>query len=286
MPMMDGYEASQKIIQILGDDSPSIIAMTANVLEKDKLYMKECGMRGVISKPINPVNLFDIIQSQLTMDKKSSFIESSSPAVDYPVLIDYGKYSNVLNSLKEVGVDTDFALPNVSGDVHRYYSLLFKYINDLKEKVSQLEKTIFLDDSANRKKICHNMKGVSLNLGIVEVGKLLGMMEEEYDRSILSFQLQRLISLTKKIERKLYDIRQYETLLVQDEKSELKRDYRAILMDVLPLLKLGDLSCLDYILELRHYSENQQVIVLIDQIESMDFRLASETVANILNNQS
>ncbi|MCL4134998.1 UNVERIFIED_CONTAM: hypothetical protein GTU68_033083 [Idotea baltica] len=54
MPKMDGLEATRKIIQMMGDDAPIIVAMTANAMEKDRIACLEAGMKGYISKPIKP----------------------------------------------------------------------------------------------------------------------------------------------------------------------------------------------------------------------------------------
>ena len=53
MPLMDGIEATQHIIEKYSDESPVIIAMTANVLESDKQRCFEVGMQDFIGKPIN-----------------------------------------------------------------------------------------------------------------------------------------------------------------------------------------------------------------------------------------
>lgn len=53
MPIMDGIEATYHIIKKYSDDSPVIIAMTANVLESDEKRCYEVGMQDFIGKPIN-----------------------------------------------------------------------------------------------------------------------------------------------------------------------------------------------------------------------------------------
>jgi CheY-like chemotaxis protein len=55
MPVMDGWESSQKILKLAADGviqvAPSIIAHTAYSSERDKIICKEAGMVDYISKP-------------------------------------------------------------------------------------------------------------------------------------------------------------------------------------------------------------------------------------------
>ncbi len=53
MPVMDGIEATEKIIEKWPNKRPKIIAMTANVLAQDKQRCFDAGMDDFIGKPIN-----------------------------------------------------------------------------------------------------------------------------------------------------------------------------------------------------------------------------------------
>ena len=67
MPVMDGYEATQKIRQ-LEDKTKSdipIIAMTANAFEEDAKAAIEAGMNAHMAKPIRIESLYEIIEQYL-----------------------------------------------------------------------------------------------------------------------------------------------------------------------------------------------------------------------------
>ncbi len=63
MPVMDGYEAAQRIRQLENWKLASIpiIAMTANAFEEDKQEALQSGMNGHIAKPIDVDNLFSTL---------------------------------------------------------------------------------------------------------------------------------------------------------------------------------------------------------------------------------
>ena len=67
MPVMDGYEATQKIRTLTNKKLANIpiVAMTANAFAEEKQKALSCGMNGHISKPINVDALFRTIENIL-----------------------------------------------------------------------------------------------------------------------------------------------------------------------------------------------------------------------------
>lgn len=53
MPHMDGYEATQQIRALLGENSPPIIALTAHALASDRIRCLQAGMTGYLTKPVS-----------------------------------------------------------------------------------------------------------------------------------------------------------------------------------------------------------------------------------------
>ena len=67
MPIMDGYEATERI-RALPDRSKAcipIIAMTANAFKEDRIKAAECGMDAYITKPVDVLALRYVLRRVL-----------------------------------------------------------------------------------------------------------------------------------------------------------------------------------------------------------------------------
>jgi len=67
MPVMDGYEAARTIRALDRADAKTvpILAMTADAFEENIQEVKEAGMNGYITKPIEPVKLYQALAALL-----------------------------------------------------------------------------------------------------------------------------------------------------------------------------------------------------------------------------
>ncbi|MFT7519647.1 MAG: CheY-like chemotaxis protein [Kiritimatiellia bacterium] len=67
MPVMDGYEATRQIRRRLGSRAPPILAVTANVLPKDKEMCEQCGMVAHLGKPLHLASLERLLARWIPM---------------------------------------------------------------------------------------------------------------------------------------------------------------------------------------------------------------------------
>ena len=74
MPILDGYEATKRIIDSKGQARPYVIAMTANALQGDRQKCSESGMDDYLAKPLKKKVLYDSIVRGLN----SSFKHTSA----------------------------------------------------------------------------------------------------------------------------------------------------------------------------------------------------------------
>jgi CheY-like chemotaxis protein len=62
MPEMDGLEATAIIVERIRENSPVIIAMTANAMQSDREKCIAAGMSDYLTKPIRVEDLLKVIQ--------------------------------------------------------------------------------------------------------------------------------------------------------------------------------------------------------------------------------
>ena len=68
MPVMDGFEATRKIIGLLGVSRPRIVALTANAFQEDRDKCFAAGMDDYLTKPVNRESL----ENAMRLVKKTS----------------------------------------------------------------------------------------------------------------------------------------------------------------------------------------------------------------------
>jgi PAS domain S-box-containing protein len=98
MPIMDGYEATNKIRLEEGRHKhTTIIALTANAMEGDRFKCINAGMDDYLSKPIDYEKMFSIIK-----DKESKLQKSEKKKKPYEAFVDdFIKYSGLSKSITE-----------------------------------------------------------------------------------------------------------------------------------------------------------------------------------------
>jgi CheY-like chemotaxis protein/two-component sensor histidine kinase len=72
MPEMDGLEATRMIRDMYKDKGPRIIALTANVLDEDRIKCLDAGMDGFLSKPVQTSHLVQVLCDTLAVELKKS----------------------------------------------------------------------------------------------------------------------------------------------------------------------------------------------------------------------
>jgi CheY-like chemotaxis protein len=75
MPVMNGLQAAREIRSF--DKNIPILAMTASVMEHDKIKCYKSGMNATVPKPIKPKNLHTIISKYLSPDKTNKSLVMS-----------------------------------------------------------------------------------------------------------------------------------------------------------------------------------------------------------------
>jgi len=153
MPVMDGYEATEKIRNVeAGGKHTKIIAMTANAMEGDRERCLKAGMDDYISKPIN----FEIM---LKMIEETPVYEVVQRKFDYI-------YEYLENFMTQTGLEINDA------------TIIFEvYVKSLPKIMKNIEEALVKTDFKELGQISHQLKGSSGSLKVEEIFKLARVLE-------------------------------------------------------------------------------------------------------------
>lgn len=173
MPVMDGYESTAKIREMEGDKKhTTIIAMTANAMEGDRIKCIEAGMDDYISKPINFDIMFNMIEGNTRKrkqeDRKLTIIDD-----------------NIDRFIEFTGLEKEEA-----------EELFMGYLEYLPNILKEVRIAIDNSDFDKLRKLAHELKGASGNFRVNSIYELA----IELENSALKEDCERCGSLLIEIE--------------------------------------------------------------------------------------
>ncbi|MCK5735126.1 MAG: response regulator, partial [Spirochaetaceae bacterium] len=164
MPILDGYEAAREIREN-GFDLP-IIALTANAMPGDLDKAKDAGMNDHISKPIDPDILFSVLQK---------WLEDSD--VDIEAMEVSDEQAELIPQME--GIDVEDALERLGGNEELLRDLYLNFVIEYEPFVSELKSKLNLDEPEEARRMVHTMKGVTGNLGFMELHEITVNFEKK-----------------------------------------------------------------------------------------------------------
>ncbi len=156
MPVMDGIEATQKIRTF--DVNTPIIAMTANAMAGDREHCLDVGMDDYITKPINSVELFDVLRRHIKE-------ETLPPNADQVINNENSKQGAVVFETDIAILDMQEGLSHVDGDQKLYYSILKRFCDTRANTVDEIKQAVLEDKLKDALRIAHTLKGIAGTIG-------------------------------------------------------------------------------------------------------------------------
>ena len=177
MPVMDGVEASRRIREWEnGGRHTFIVALTASYLPEKGRELFEVGIDNYISKPFEIEHLRHILkygrENRKTVAEAPRRAEASSAQA------------------AQAGQDFDhqIGIQRVGGDQETYKELLSDFIQELPQKMEGMWACFRRNDLAGLGIAAHNLRGVSANLGALQLSEHAYRLEkrasESYTESI------------------------------------------------------------------------------------------------------
>lgn len=165
MPVMDGLEASDRIREWEnGGVRTYIVALTASFLPEEGHLLFEAGIDNYISKPFE-VDHINRLLGLIARGEKAALKENPAAPVNV------SKAEDIL--------DIDQGTQRVGGDLQTYKELLSDFINGLPERIQTLELFSKQRDLKSLSRAAHNLKGVSLNLGALQLSEYASKLDKQ-----------------------------------------------------------------------------------------------------------
>ena len=155
MPLMDGYEAAEKIRASFGPDELPVVAMTADAMSGVKEKVLGIGMNDYITKPIDTAELLKILARWIRPARRELNSANAPGAVldDPPPLPELD------------GLDTNTGLERVGGNRKLYMNLLKRFAGEYIELGPDLDALLSGGLFEEARRLVHTVKGVGGNLG-------------------------------------------------------------------------------------------------------------------------
>lgn len=202
MPVMGGYEATQRIRLLKDCDKLPIIAMTAHAMTGDREECIAAGMNDYVSKPVDAEKLYaalarsyrERINNNTTQPKKT--IDADKP----------------LNSKKTLpdsmdGFNLKVALSHFAQDKQLLLTIMKKFTESEHDTVETLRHALTFNQREKAIRITHTLKGLASTIGAVDLQQKTQLFEQELVKNIkLEELLDQLIVIEQELEQTIETI--------------------------------------------------------------------------------
>jgi two-component system, sensor histidine kinase and response regulator len=214
MPIMDGYEATRRIQSEI-DNPPPLIAMTANALESDRKQSEQAGMKGHVAKPVDPENLYRVINRWIG----SGHDDVTLPPSDLPQ-----EHSQMPTSEQLPGLDLELSLQRSAGSVSLFLKLLDQFQQDQRDAVEQISNAILEGDLDVALRHAHTLKGLAGSIAAGEVQtqaeKVEGLLQDGNNQGLLTDELNTLDNQIQNLVVHIQNLPQREEESIQQKQFE------------------------------------------------------------------
>ena len=182
MPIMDGFEATQKIREMPNGSEIPILAFTANAFSQEKERCIEAGMDGVVTKPIERARLFDALGTyRLGRDAAASqILELSEVLGDKNGAETENKDQNDTQqkgALENLPVEIETYVARLGGEKDIAHKILWGFVKQTKMQLENLEKALAHVDWDALCLDAHAMKGAAMNVVAMGLERTAAAME-------------------------------------------------------------------------------------------------------------
>ena len=166
MPVMDGVTAARKLREIPSLVHLPIIATTANVLSGDRERCLEAGMNDHLAKPIDPTQLWNMLQRWLpAVDDAAS---DATPAME--AIIDFSGLP---------GVDSARGLALALNRQSLYAKLLLRFAETWNSFGEEMRAAVNNGDWSTARRLAHSLRGSAAQIGATRLTESAANLEAD-----------------------------------------------------------------------------------------------------------
>jgi signal transduction histidine kinase/DNA-binding response OmpR family regulator len=164
MPLMDGFQATERIRRSKSKEVLPIVALTASTAEGDPERCLAAGMNQTIEKPVRASILAKAIERWVPLHGGRRRMRSVS-SLPPPAALDL----EMVRRLVSLDGEDDQFIRELMGE----------YVEQLRRCVADLGMAVAANDLEEVRSLAHSMKGASKQIGATRVGDLLGAIEAQ-----------------------------------------------------------------------------------------------------------
>ena len=241
MPVMDGMQATKQIRK--HKTRLPIVALTADAMDDTKILCKQIGFDDIITKPIDPDLLYDILNKWMSpRERASKNISSASGLIDLHL---------TQLSVKELDVKT--AIRRFGDNEDLYGRMLKKFIDGNKNTCTELKGLVLKSDFKNAHLKIHTLKGESANIGAGQVYKLSKEVEQTIiKKDIIGFEKE-LPLLQNKFDFLSSELQSFFQEQISDNRNDLP-SLKVLVDELLVSLKNKDPRAFDLLDKLNEFN--------------------------------
>ncbi|SFD49397.1 response regulator [Pseudoalteromonas denitrificans] len=281
MPIMDGYEATQKIRKQEKYKDLPILAMTANAMVGDRERVMAAGMNDHIAKPINVREMFKTMAHWISVEEQEKIPVNESADIS----------EGNIHIPNIEGIDLNAGLEITQGNKKLYKKLLLKFKDSQKGFIQEFNDSLKSDEATASERCAHTLKGVAGNIGAKNVQAAAAELEEACRNQAT---IEEIFRLRDTLNSLLSKVLTALSLLVNDDTGSKfkqgvldKLKFTVLIQRLRELLEDDDTDAMDVIDEMHNVegiAEYEETLSLLAKaIDRYDFECALDVLKSFEN---
>jgi len=165
MPVMDGFEASRQIVQMIRDGvakNAPILALTANVMEEDREKCLQAGMSDYLSKPVRKPVLIKKIMELLNVDQESAMSGAPPAEVDEMEqdMLDMEMIETARNLLED-----------------KFPAMVDTFFKNCQTQMAEIEAGLEAENPQDIIRPAHSLKSSCRQMGVAQLSSMAALIE-------------------------------------------------------------------------------------------------------------